>query len=433
MGPTMKRFKLALTSALLLAFCVSHAAPKGKSPVTTLPPKKKAKVAAKPKKSQVTALPAYKGKTRVAVSFNAPARPSDTGGVVIRSIPASEYSATAAAAAQAEAEQKRAEQTVQFKAVAAPLPVETVQLKDLEDQILAEEIGDADRLKISDANETSAKITVLAAMPTPVPTPVSTPQPTLQSSPQSTPQSAPQATAQATPVVEPVATPIVNTEVAQVSLDPPVAVALASTPVPQVVSAVEIETPAAPSLATSAVAAPTRESFEPAPLPVNRLSFRTSYLAARYSQIQGDLQDGATSMGLSFSRSWNVLEGKISVDFAHGLDQKVSLGNSRMTILRADVARFFNREGLVSPFLAGGLGFANSTVKSYRQTASGTIVTQEHVKSNAVAIAPGAGVRVVLTPKLSFDLGVEYLALIGGSQASSLGGLSAGGSLGVAF
>lgn len=154
---------------------------------------------------------------------------------------------------------------------------------------------------------------------------------------------------------------------------------------------------------------------------------RSSYIDAHYSDLQGDLQNGATSMALGVSRSfaWDF-EWRALIEIGHGLDQEVALKNTRYSIVRIDLANHFAR-GPLRPFAAFGLGYADFDVRSYRATASNDVAIRSHAKGGALFAAPALGVRLELET-LALDLAVEYSAFLG--SAHSLGGVT--GSLGLA-
>ena len=160
---------------------------------------------------------------------------------------------------------------------------------------------------------------------------------------------------------------------------------------------------------------------------------RAAYLDARYGNIENDLQNGGSTIGFSYSRDFDFVEGRVGLDFTHGLDQQVEMSQVRTTLLRVDAAYFFSSRNRIAPFVSSGLGYAFSKVRSYRSQVDGSTIVRDHLESNSIAFIPGGGVRFNLMPRLDLDLGVEYLGLFGGANASALGGLSAGGALGFTF
>ena len=103
-----------------------------------------------------------------------------------------------------------------------------------------------------------------------------------------------------------------------------------------------------------------------------------------------------------------------------------------MLMVRGDAAYFFSK-GFVSPFVSAGLAIAKVNVQSYRMQNDGSTVLRDHDVTTAIGVTPGAGLRLRFTPRFDLEIKVEELAFFAGSQASALGGLSAGGALGWSF
>jgi hypothetical protein len=165
----------------------------------------------------------------------------------------------------------------------------------------------------------------------------------------------------------------------------------------------------------------------------NRFLMRGSYIDARYSRLKSDLQDGATSVSFALAKSLLALEFRAALEVAHGLDQAVTPQNTRMILVRGEVAQFLGH-GNHAPFVYGALGYANVNVRSYRALADGTIVLREHANASGVLLAPGAGLRLNLgSSPYVMDATLEYVALLGTGQGTALGGLAMAIALGIPF
>jgi opacity protein-like surface antigen len=165
-----------------------------------------------------------------------------------------------------------------------------------------------------------------------------------------------------------------------------------------------------------------------------RISIGTSYLDAKYSQLEGDLQDGASAFSLGLARDWGPLEIGATLDFGYGMDQAVTLQNTRYVLLQGNADYFF-LPGWVSPFAGAGLGVGSFNVFSYRSTTSdpNTTLIRENDQTTALLLSPTGGVRFNVAEQVSIDLKLQYLLVIGGDNSSALGGFLAGASVGFKF
>lgn len=162
-----------------------------------------------------------------------------------------------------------------------------------------------------------------------------------------------------------------------------------------------------------------------------RLVLRTSYVDARYSQLEGDLQNGATTLGLGLAHKLTAeFEGRASVEIGNGMDKTVTLQNTRFFLIRAD-ALYLPLQGRITPLAGFGLGYSEYDVTSERAAPGGDITLREHANGKSLTASPSAGVRLRMTPTLSFDLTLEYLIFVGNGQSSALGGWT--GALGFSF
>ena len=160
----------------------------------------------------------------------------------------------------------------------------------------------------------------------------------------------------------------------------------------------------------------------------------TSYLNAKYSQLESDLQDGASAFSLGVARDWGPLEIGATLDFGYGMDQAVTLQNTRYVLLQGTASYFF-LPGWVSPFAGTGLGLGSFNVFSYRSNSTdpNTTAIRQYVNTTALLLSPMGGVRFDVAPQVSIDLKLQYILVMGADNSSALGGLLAGASVGYKF
>jgi hypothetical protein len=169
--------------------------------------------------------------------------------------------------------------------------------------------------------------------------------------------------------------------------------------------------------------------------PRRRLFIRGGYLDAAYSKLESDLKNGATLFGVSASQVFSETEVRLGIDFAYGLDQSVSLRNTRMAMFRAEgLYTLLRLADTASLYVGGALGLTDIQVTSFRsKNANGDVTIRENAKGTAFLGAPEIGSRINIGRQVSFDVSLQYLLLMGGDQISNLGGLLAEGALGFRF
>jgi hypothetical protein len=402
--------------------------PENKSEIVPLPEKKPTQKTASVPAGRITQLPAFKAKRR---TYSPPA-----SGVVIRSMSADEYQ-TYAATADAEA---KATALVQTKLVAKPLPIETMQIDDLESQVI-DEISDAPRPAVAEAIVPPTTVTTLPPLAPSVVMIADSDESLRQEMAVKETAAAP--SLEPTPAVAPVVVVEALVESASAPIAEPVASSADAAPAPAVTAPVPTPAPT-PLIVPAPQPTPIPEEdlakteslasdLELRPARVQHLRLHVAYLDARYGNIQSDLENGSSTFGLSYGRDIDFIEARLGVDFIHGLDQKVELDDTRTVLARVDAVYSFLKRGFFSPYISSGLGYAVSNVRSYRSQADGSTLVRDHLESKSFAFIPGGGARLHLASQLDLDLGVEYLGLFGGQNASSLGGLSVGGSIGFTF
>lgn len=153
-----------------------------------------------------------------------------------------------------------------------------------------------------------------------------------------------------------------------------------------------------------------------------RFLYRAGYLHARYSKIAPELQDGATQISAGIARGYTNLEMRGLIDLGHGMDQAVTLQNTRYLAIRGEAVWIFNPGSNARPFAGGGIVIGNYNLRSYRSITSDLITIREHHKSTSMGLATSAGFRFTLGKKAAVDFITEYLALAGSKDATSLGG-----------
>ena len=165
-----------------------------------------------------------------------------------------------------------------------------------------------------------------------------------------------------------------------------------------------------------------------------RIFVRTGFLNAQYSQLEGDLKNGASVFGVSASQVFSKTEVRLGIDVAHGLDQSINLRNTRMAMFRAEGLLNFAAAGPTRFFGGGVIGVADIDVTSYHAVAnSADVAVRENAKGTALLAAPELGSRVLISRDISFDLTAQYLLLAGGDEISKLGGLLLEAAVGFTF
>ncbi len=168
--------------------------------------------------------------------------------------------------------------------------------------------------------------------------------------------------------------------------------------------------------------------------PRRRVFVRTGYLNAEYNQLEGDLKNGATVFGVSISQLFTTTEVRLGLDVAHGLDQELSLRNTRMAMFRAEGLYQFKSLGIFHAFGGGAIGVAEVDVNSYhRSAASNDVELRENAKGTVLLGAPEVGIRGLISRDLSLDITAQYLLLAGGAPISKLGGWLGELALGFSF
>lgn len=163
----------------------------------------------------------------------------------------------------------------------------------------------------------------------------------------------------------------------------------------------------------------------------SRFLVRGSYLGAHYDSLESDLQNGATSLALGLARQQGALEGRLSLEIGHGLDQSVTPENTRYLIAHADGTYVFY-PGSLSPIAGAGIGYGKFDVRSVRSVDGNTLTIREHAQSSAFVAVPSLGLRLLFAGT-TVDLTGEYLALLGAPNAGALGGWQAALALGIPF
>ena len=256
-----------------------------------------------------------------------------------------------------------------------------------------------------------------AETPTPVPTPIATldPQPAIALKPSPTPpQPSPESPSKpvhliAVPVPKPQATP------------PPT-----PTPAPVVTSApIHFEIAPAQAVKTK-TPPPVRRQEE-----TESFAFiaRASLMNARYSEVSSELENGQSTLALGLSHAMENFELRGLFELGHGMDQSVTIQNTRSVILRADFIHAFAVSEF-QPLVGAGLGFIDVSLRSYRSS-GGSNVLREHSHLTTGFVSPMAGVRWKTAP-ISIDLTLEYLAPFSGNS-STYGGWTTALAMGYAF
>jgi len=199
-------------------------------------------------------------------------------------------------------------------------------------------------------------------------------------------------------------------------------------------STAELMGPQAPAPATAAVVAEPAEAAAPAPdlslsagfsaRPadrINRFYLRSSFLNARYSEIDSHLENGAHGIAIGWARQSGNIEGRASLEFGYGKGQDMTVQNTRYLIARGDALYFF-RSNVVRPYTGIGLGVGSFDVRVQRPAVNpNDLLYHEYAKGSAAIVSPSTGIRFDLTG-FAVDVGIEYLVVIGAGTTSALGG-----------
>lgn len=210
------------------------------------------------------------------------------------------------------------------------------------------------------------------------------------------------------------------------SISQEIATSSPNAPTPQTESSTE-----PPATSTGAQASlTTNVSLRESSARVNRFHLRSAFLNARYSEIDPQLENGARSLAIGWSRDRQTLEGRLSLELGYGHGQDIAVQNTRYVIARADALYFF-RPRAFRPFVGFGLGLGDFNVRVQRLTDEPhQLVYREYAKGSAVVASPSTGVRFDIGD-FALDFSAEYLAVIGAGATSSLGGWA--GALGFSF
>lgn len=162
------------------------------------------------------------------------------------------------------------------------------------------------------------------------------------------------------------------------------------------------------------------------------IQFRTHYWSTRFERISGELENGATSVGLSWTRKADLIDWRIAIDVVHGMDQAVTIQNTRMVAVRGEALYGFGH-GPVFPYVGAGLGIVDYSVRSQRASTDETLRWVEHASGTALALIPSAGIWMGLGENLRLDFQLDYIGAFGSGASHHLGSLTAGASFGLSY
>lgn len=160
---------------------------------------------------------------------------------------------------------------------------------------------------------------------------------------------------------------------------------------------------------------------------------RTSYIGSKYSEIAPELENGQTTLALGLeSPLRNNLHGRALIELGHGMDQSVTIQNTRSFILRADLIYLLDlKSNFVQALFGGGLGFLDANVRSYRTNGAGGTTLREHEHVSSLLGVPFTGMRFS-HDDITVDLTIEYTAVLS-AKSSTFGGLTGALTLGFKF
>lgn len=293
--------------------------------------------------------------------------------------------------------------------VRTPLPVEEA----FEDQAAAEKSLKDSSTKIQAATGSQSPQTT----PTPTSTPVAIVRPA--------PSPAPIAAAAPSP------TPSSFAPTTQASIPPPreAKPVLVADPYPIPEPPIAASKQDSVSQSTAAVASQTSVESPKSFPEAARLFARTSYVDARYSGLSPELQNGQSTLAIGFEKDFPLFIGRAFIELGHGMDQAVTIQNTRSLIVRADFLHLFSGTEFLRPLVGGGVGIIDVNVRSYRSNPSGQTYIREHAHETTLLLSPFTGVRVNVFPA-NVDLTLEYTAVMTGNP-TAFGGWT--GALSVSF
>ncbi len=369
-----------LSALVVIALVVSFVSPVHAAKKVTPKMKTAAKVP--------TQLPAYKGKTKVAVDF-----------------------------------QQQTESTV----------------------VLVSEPIAKDRLEAKDLREDSKKVesTVAKASPTPAPTASPTPPPVATTLPQKNIQQksidfkVPKAADEvrkmeayeietATPTTLSVAIPTVSEKIDAVPTPEPGVAAQ-----PTATRSDFEDRSGSPVESTTQLTS--RTSIETAQAHGRTFFFETGFIDSRYDKLQADLKNGASVMSISIGIPNDKYEIRASLDVAHGLDQAVTPQNTRMLAARGGMFLPVGRIGRMNLSAGGTAGLAGIDVRSYRDVTSSGFTIKQHAMGTTLALVPEVNARVEIGSQVLAQLAVRYWVFAGQAELAKLSGLSAVAGIGYNF
>lgn len=158
----------------------------------------------------------------------------------------------------------------------------------------------------------------------------------------------------------------------------------------------------------------------------SRFSIGTGYQNTKYDRLASELKNGATTLNFALARSLGPWETSIQIDIAHGMDQSVTIANTRSLMVRAQGLRMFSATSTLKPLLGASAGLGDINVRSYRDDGSGKVTLREHASGMAFSISGIAGVRAEMGYEknlISADLLLDATAITGSGEVSKLGGL----------
>ncbi|MES2964395.1 MAG: hypothetical protein V4760_10920 [Bdellovibrionota bacterium] len=380
-----------------------------------------------------TALPAYKGKTKVSIDFQSS---NDPNGVVLV--------AESIAKENADARQLRGETKTESnrdtKVVkAAPAPV----------------VNDAPAVLV----ETTTQVTVTTPPPTAAPAPS---RESVEKSSATLPTKLP---SKSTVTAKPTETVVVETKTdIRKRETSDVAPAKSTTPSVSIPTVSEkIETPANSSTTVDSTTTVSSTQSEPAmkhapdfedrtgavittsqvqvttTTTISRRGGRTflfeaGYLDSRYDKLQSDLKNGASTMSVSLGLPVvDDVEVRAAFDIAHGLDQSVTPQNTRMLAARGGALARIGTVGRMNVSAGGTIGIAGVDVRSYRGVTATEFTIKQHAMGTALILVPEIASRVELGQQVLLQVALRYVLLSGQDELRKLGGLAASAGVGYEF
>lgn len=161
--------------------------------------------------------------------------------------------------------------------------------------------------------------------------------------------------------------------------------------------------------------------------------FETGYLDSRFDKLESDLKNGASTMSIALGLPLNDLEIRGALDVAHGMDQAVTPQNTRLLAARGGVLTKLGHVGRMTLSGGGTVGVAGLDVRSYREVKANEFTIEQHAMGTVLVLAPELDSRVEIGSQVLLQVAVRYYLFSGQADLAKLSALSAHAGIGYDF